>query len=89
LLIQLYFRYNYTLRSKKKKKEKFEYKKKIFTQYTHQLLSIILFSTLLNFYLLIILYGELLLNKVAIYGVKKDDLLVRTPESHKKINLPV
>jgi hypothetical protein len=31
----------------------------MFTQYTHQLLSIIL--TLVNFYLLVILYGELLL----------------------------
>jgi hypothetical protein len=48
----------------------FEYKKK-FTQYTHQLLLIILFSTLVNFYLLVILYEELLLKKAAIYGVKK------------------
>jgi hypothetical protein len=51
----------------------FEYKKKMFSQYTHQLLSIILCSTLVNFYLLVI---ELLLNKTAIYGVEKDELLV-------------
>jgi hypothetical protein len=38
---------------------------------TNRLLSIILYSTLVNFYLLVILYGELLLNKAAIYGVKK------------------
>jgi hypothetical protein len=46
----------------------------VFTQYTHQLLSIILCSTLVNFYILVILYGELLLKKAAIYGVKKDEL---------------
>jgi hypothetical protein len=48
----------------------------MFTQHTHQLLTIKLCSILLNFYLLVILYGELLLNKAAIYGVKKDELLV-------------
>jgi hypothetical protein len=44
--------------------------KKMFTQYTNQLMSIILWSTLVNFYLLVILYGELLLKKAAIYVVK-------------------
>jgi hypothetical protein len=32
--------------------------------------------TLVNFYLLVILYGELFLKKAAIYGVKKDKLFV-------------
>jgi hypothetical protein len=32
--------------------------------------------TLVNFYLLVIFYGELLLKKAAIYGVNKDELLV-------------
>jgi hypothetical protein len=43
----------------------------MFTQYTNQLLSIILCSTLVNFYLLVILYGELLLNKAAICVVEQ------------------
>jgi hypothetical protein len=54
----------------------FEYKKKMFTQYTKQLLSIILCSTLVNFYLLVILYGGLLLKKAAIYVAKIEKLLV-------------
>jgi hypothetical protein len=44
--------------------------------HTHQLLSIILCLTLVNVYLLVILYGELLLKKAAICGVKKDKILV-------------
>jgi hypothetical protein len=40
--------------------------------------------TLVNFYLLVILYGELLLKKAAIYVVKKVGL-----ESHKEINILV
>jgi hypothetical protein len=46
-------------------------KKKMVTQYTNQMLSIILYSTLVNFYALVILYGELLLKKAAIYVVNK------------------
>jgi hypothetical protein len=45
----------------------------MFTQYTHQLCYV---------QLLVILYEELLLNKAAIYGGKKDELLVW------KINIP-
>jgi hypothetical protein len=40
----------------------------MFTQYTHELLSIILCSTLVNFYLLVIWYGELLFKKADING---------------------
>jgi hypothetical protein len=56
----------------------------MFTQYTKQLLSILFCSTLVNFYLLVILHGELLLKKAATYVVKKVGL-----ETHKEINLLV
>jgi hypothetical protein len=45
----------------------FEYKKKMFIQHPNKLLSIILCSTLVNLYLLVILYGELLLKREAIW----------------------
>jgi hypothetical protein len=61
-------------------------KKKIRTQYTYQLLSIVLCSTWVNSYLLVILYGELLLNKIAIYGVKTDEVLVLNLTKSKSIH---
>jgi hypothetical protein len=59
----------------------------MFTQYTNQLLSIIICLTLVNFYLQVILYGELLLKKAAIYVVKKR--LAFGLEAHKEINILV
>jgi hypothetical protein len=61
-------------------------KKKIRTQYTYQLLSIVLCSTWVNSYLLVILYGELLLNKIVIYGVKTDEVLVLNLTKSKSIH---